>query len=184
MNTHTAIPKIGKIPGFITAKELVEGKQIEAEFKRLLGQLHFLKHGRLTERVKESYEVYFHDPSEKNFDALLRIQQEVEFFKLSTRARSIVREMVVKVFEARVIPFVRPLINRGLDIATQSLVDIAAREKARHLEITGEPLRHSDIVEVARRPVCEFEQMLSFLETDNFLAAQKFFDFVRRYSVK
>lgn len=158
---------VHELPGFVTQEEI---DQIEA-FEKKLNEFH--SHVELSvttfarERKERACNSYIANPNDKNFLAFRSAAIEEGLMHAQIMPGSVLsvvdgaRETFIK---AEIEPFVRPILERGLELARRNLDEVTSAESQRHEQLTDEPLSASGIVNAARRPVDELERHLKSIE--------------------
>lgn len=148
----------------ITDNERTEAKRLQAEFDRIDGHRNSLNAETRTAKYRAARDAYLADASDENFEAVKQASFEYRFFGEHTdpvRFAGAARQNFILV---NVVPWAIPILRRALEKAREQLQRVTKKEAARHLELTGEPMSGSGIVEAAKRPVRHLEAMLE--ETD------------------
>ena len=162
----TSPAKIGIASRFIGAGEFEECEKLFAEFTRLEEISGSIRPDALRRRFDAGVEVYQKHPTNSNLLALIDVAELRDLFERNVRVRSMVRDVPRKFAENRVLPFVKRMLERGVEIARQSAEKIMSEEDNRIRSLTGSPLdkSQSQVANLALKPVRELEKLLEMTQ--------------------
>jgi hypothetical protein len=195
MNAKTTTEKksaIGSVPDFVTAHDLAHASVFETEFKRLLRHRNAFSRVPVKEKLEHAKSAYLESPTDENFEIVKTLATELVVIEAPGSSygniRSIVHGFIGNhLIRERILPWARALVERGLTKARANLTDVIACEEAHHFEVTGEPLsaqQSTPIIEKARRPVRELENVLASLQGEDEHAVMSFIHFLRAQASK
>jgi len=160
------LPLIGGDVTFVKKEDLQRISEFESEMLRLGKHVEFFSTEKLRLRFRDSANAYQTSPSDENLAELKRLGIEYGAFTLESavgyQPKAVVRDVFKKYINQNVYPFIKDLLGRGLEKARSQLHAVAEKERARHLELTGEQLGESStpLIAAANRPVAELEALL------------------------
>lgn len=157
---------VSKIPGWVMPDEIKQLDGFEDELNEFSRQRQSVTSTFLEKEWHQSVAAYNANPTSSAFAAcrIAAVEYGLAFRQLLPgNFADLVDHARGRVIRERIVPFVRPILERGLARAKEQLHSVIAEESARHKELTHESFTHSGIVEAARTPVQEIERLLSLL---------------------
>jgi len=158
--------KIGEAPRFIGAAELQESEKLFREFARLEELAASLRPETMKRRFDAGVEAYQKDPRDSTMLALIHVAELKDLFERNIKVRSIVRDVSRKFALDRLLPFLKKMLERGVELARQSAEKIMSEEDNRIRSLTGSPLdkSQSQVANLALKPVRELEKLLEMTQ--------------------
>jgi hypothetical protein len=161
-------------PKFLSADDVSTGKKLHRELQILMGKRLALGNRALIDRKRRAEAKYLaSDRTDANLANFRKESQEVEFLQANYKLRRVAEADVNTFFSSEAVPFARRILERGLELARESLLRVTADENLRCQELTGGPVSFSDVISAAERPVNFFELTLRRISADNALTAHE-----------
>lgn len=155
----------------LSPEEIAHGEKLQVEYDRLLKQWTSFTPSALKEARDKAVQAFLATPTGENLSLLKKAAVEREVLSVlatDNRVRGVTKEAVENYQRQHIVPWAKSILKRALDKAQGKLREVTAQESARHLELTGEPMKNSDIVGVATRPVENLQQFQDGFLSDNF----------------
>ena len=148
-------------------EEIETGRALQERFV-------FLRHLRVSVRsdvLKANYEAaraaYLLEPSEPNLGKLKQAVIERHVLGDCTEARYTAAETFKRFYSETIIPWAKAVGNRLLQRMKEAASEVELQENRRHLELIGKPLRNSDIVDAARKPANQIQEVSALVRNVN-----------------
>jgi hypothetical protein len=158
---------ISEKPRFLSAEDVVRGRELKKELARLIARHRSMGTSALYDRKRELTAAYLTKPNEESVAKLQKECAEIDFLLANRKVRPKLGDHIDSFVCLEIIPFLRPLLEHGLELARRALANISEVENQRSVELTGAPTTFSNVIEAARRPVSWFEMSLRRLEPSN-----------------
>ena len=163
---------IGNLPTFIEPNETKPLLEIWVETKRLKAHRKSFTGPALKSRLDTARAQYKASPTEENLANMEAEARHVQALLEDSRLRDTARDVLERYVKQTVLPFIRPILKRGLDLAQGVLAETITEESARCVRLIGTPLTYSDIIEAARRPVRWFEKRLPAIDSNYVIVSE------------
>jgi len=172
----------------VTASEFEKAAELEAELTRFDLQLSGSRRLLPRERVKKLREEYSANPTSENLRALEEGLNDRALMAQGTRSlanlalRREIFGMYLKFVNGTVIPWARPIVERGLVLERARFQAVADEENEKHQILCGSPMCTSHVVTRARTPLTNVERIASSLKhTDAAILRQHLFRGLERF---
>jgi hypothetical protein len=160
-------PKIGIRPRFVTLQELAEASQLEAELQKILAHSSATTYESLRGRYREAVARYKLIQSDENLAVLIAASIARENYSEYQRPRSVIHVVYQNFLLDRLVPFLAPILERGVKIAREHAQQIREQEDLRTRQLIGQPLAaQSQIVEEATRPLSDLQDLVRHFSPD------------------
>jgi hypothetical protein len=184
METNVVDEVAGKLaPRFIvTPAEFEKSAMLEAELNRLDLQLTEARPQTRRDRLVKSRAAYQANPSAANLLALDAAEHGKATMSQGVHAlaHGALRLQVLARYQqfvsAEVIPWARPIVERGLALERRRFELVEAAENEKHVALCGHPMCQSHVITAARTPLTAVERINSSLKhTDAGILRQHLF---------